>query len=146
MVVATIAVAAISAVPALARASSSSAAELDGYITRVARAWQRYELSSGEVIDPLDASDSGDNYGVILLADVMLRAAARAGDGALAADASSIVERAVALPSLPGPFNRFAVAALLRDGREGRFPASAWTQIAGRGCIARSRGRLRGSR
>jgi hypothetical protein len=124
-------VVAISAMPASARDRSLSAVELDGYVARATRAWERYELPSGEIVDPLDASDSGDNYGVILLADVMLRLAGRDGDAALTDGGVRIVEEAATLPSLAGPFNRLAVAALLHDGRRGRFPASAWTQIAG---------------
>ena len=40
----------------------------------------------GRVDDPLNTTDTGDNYGVILLADVMLKVARRTGDSTLEAD------------------------------------------------------------
>ncbi len=104
---------------------------MDTYIARVARAWEPYTTPDGEVLDPLDPADSGDNYGVILLADVMLREAARQSDQALAETGQHIVEKAAALPQISGPFNLLAIASLWRDGQAGRFPAATWAQIGG---------------
>lgn len=113
-----------------AAASPTPAAVLDSYVTSVARAWEPLMTPDGQVIDPLDPADSGDNYGVIMLADVMLRAAARHGDMALAEAGERIVVKTASLPSLTGPFNLLAVASLWRDGQLGRFPADAWGRLS----------------
>ncbi len=108
-----------------------SASELDAYVARVARAWEPYTTPDGQVLDPLNPADSGDNYGVILLADVMLKAAARDGDPVLTETGTRIIGKVATLPTLAGPFNLLAVALLLRDGQQGRFPAGVWTQLGG---------------
>jgi hypothetical protein len=106
-----------------------NAAELDASIARVARAWGPYTTPDGQVLDPLNPADSGDNYGVILLADVMLKAAARDDDITLAETGARIVSKLASLPNLSGPFNLLAIALLLRDGQQGRFPAGVWTRL-----------------
>lgn len=108
-----------------------SASELDAYLARVGRAWEPYTTPDGQVLDPLNPADSGDNYGVILLADVMLKAAARDNDNALAETGAHIVGKVATLPTIEGPFNLLAIATLLRDGQHGHFPAGAWTQLGG---------------
>jgi hypothetical protein len=108
-----------------------NAGELDASIARVARAWEAYTTPDGQVLDPLNAADSGDNYGVILLADVMLKTAARDGDTVLAETGARIIGKVATLPTVEGPFNLLAIAALLRDGQRGRFPAGVWAQIDG---------------
>jgi hypothetical protein len=108
-----------------------SASELEAYIVRVARAWEPYTTPDGQVLDPLNPADSGDNYGVILLADVMLKTAARDGDSELAETGERIIGKVATLPTLTGPFNLLAIATLLRDGQQGRFPARAWAQLGG---------------
>jgi len=52
-----------------------SARTLSDYIAGVARAWEPYTTAAGVVEDPLNAGDTSDNYGVIMLADVMLKVA-----------------------------------------------------------------------
>ncbi len=107
-----------------------SAAALSDYIARVARAWIPYTTVDGRVEDPLNPGDTGDNYGVILLADTMLRVARQTGDGALESAGVRIVDSALTLPVPSDPFNLFAIAATIHDGREGKFPTRAWGQIA----------------
>lgn len=118
-----------------ASASSESppitASELDAYVARVARAWEPYITPDGQVLDPLNPADSGDNYGVILLADVMLKAAARDDDMTLAETGARLVGKVATLPTVEGPFNLLAITTLLRDGQRGRFPAEVWTQLGG---------------
>jgi hypothetical protein len=108
-----------------------SASPLDGYIAGVARAWEPYTTTDGRVDDPLDAADTGDNYGVILLADVMLKVAKRTGDSELEAAGTRIIASALTLPVPNDPFNLLAIAAVIHDGQEGDFPAGAWEQVAG---------------
>ena len=103
---------------------------LDAYIAGVARAWEPYTSPDGRVEDPLDAADTGDNYGVILLADTMLKVAHRTGDSALEATGTRIVASALTLPVPNDPFNLLAIAAAIHDGEQGGFSASAWSQIA----------------
>ncbi len=117
--------------PAAAQSSPVTPEALGAYITRTARAWEPYTLADGHVSDPLRASDSGDNYGVIMLADVLLQAAARDGDPTLAETGQRIVAGASTLPSVTGPFNLLALATLLRHGLAGEFPAAAWSEISG---------------
>ena len=118
--------------PATADARTQLAAgTLEGYIASVAQAWVPHTNPEGQVIDPLDPADSGDDYGVIMLADVMLRVAAHDGDEALAQTGVRIVEATATLPDVAGPFNLLAIALLLRDGRRGRLPPGAWSEIAG---------------
>jgi hypothetical protein len=104
---------------------------LDAYIAAIARAWEPYTTADGRVEDPLDPADTGDNYGVIMLADVMLRTAARDHDPTLAQTGQRIVEKVTALPTVDGPFNLLAVAMLQRDGERGLFGAQPWDQIQG---------------
>jgi hypothetical protein len=104
---------------------------LDGYIAGVARAWEPYTSVDGRVNDPLDATDTGDNYGVILLADVMLKVARRTGDSALEAAGTRIIASALTLPVPNDPFNLLAIAAAIHDGQHGDFPAGAWERVAG---------------
>jgi hypothetical protein len=103
--------------------------QLAGYIDRAARAWEAYTTADGRVIDPLDSADTGDNYGVIMLADVMLRAAARSGDATLAQTGTRIVQSAMRLPVPNDPFNLLAIASLLHDGEHGAFPPEAWAEL-----------------
>lgn len=103
--------------------------QLADYIDQTARAWETYTTADGRVIDPLDSADTGDNYGVIMLADVMLRAAARNADTTLAQTGTRIVQSAMRLPVPNDPFNLLAIAALLHDGEHGEFPAEAWAQL-----------------
>jgi hypothetical protein len=103
---------------------------LDGYVAGVARAWEPYTAADGRVGDPLDPADTGDNYGVILLADVMLRVARRTGDSALEEAGSRIIASALTLPVPEDPFNLLAIATAIHDGQEGDFPAGAWERIA----------------
>jgi hypothetical protein len=116
--------------PATARADTPlGAGTLAGYIASVAQAWVPDTSPEGQVLDPLDPADSGDNYGVIMLADVMLRVAARDGSETLAQTGVRIVAQAATLRDVSGPFNLLAIAMLLRDGQRGRFPPSVWSQI-----------------
>ena len=107
------------------------ASPLDAYIAGVARAWEPYTAPDGRVNDPLDAADTGDNYGVILLADVMLKVAHRTGDGALEAAGTRIIASALTLPVPNDPFNLLAIAAAIHDGEQGDFSASAWAEVVG---------------
>lgn len=105
--------------------------QLSAYIDRVANAWVPYTTAGGLVADPLNPDDTGDNYGVIMLADVMLQVARQTGDSALESAGVRIVDSALTLPVPSDPFNLLAIAAMIHDGRGGKFPASAWQQIAG---------------
>ena len=116
--------------PAGAAPQSLEAEPLDAYIAGVARAWEPYTTPDGRVEDPLDAADTGDNYGVILLADVMLKVAHRTGDSALEANGERIVASALTLPVPNDPFNLLAIAAAIHDGEQGDFSSGAWDQIA----------------
>jgi hypothetical protein len=107
------------------------ASPLDGYIAGVARAWEPYTTPDGRVNDPLDPADTGDNYGVILLADVMLKVARRTGDSALEEAGTRIIASALTLPVPNDPFNLLAIAAVIHDGQDGDFPAGAWERVAG---------------
>jgi hypothetical protein len=106
-----------------------NASPLDGYLAGVARAWEPYTTPDGRIEDPLDPADTGDNYGVILLADVMLKVAHRTGDGALEAAGTRIISSALTLPVPNDPFNLLAIAAAIHDGQAGEYPTSAWQQI-----------------
>jgi hypothetical protein len=108
-----------------------SGSPLDGYIAGVARAWEPYTATDGRVNDPLDAADTGDNYGVILLADVMLKVARRTGDSALEETGTRIIASALSLPVPNDPFNLLAIAAVIHDGQHGDFPAGAWELVGG---------------
>jgi hypothetical protein len=108
---------------------SVSAGELSGYITSVARAWEPYTTADGRVADPLDPADTGDNYGVILLADVMLKQAKLNGDSDLESAGARILSSALTLPIPNDPFNLLAIAAVIHDGEQGLFPASAWEAL-----------------
>jgi len=110
---------------------SLDAEPLDAYIAGVARAWEPFTTPDGRVEDPLDAADTGDNYGVILLADVMLKVAHRTGDSTLEATGERIVASALTLPVPNDPFNLLAIAAAIHDGEQGDFSAGAWSEIAG---------------
>jgi hypothetical protein len=99
-------------------------------VAGIARAWEPYTTSDGRIEDPLDPADTGDNYGVILLADVMLKVARRTGDSALEAAGERIVASALTLPVPNDPFNLLAIAAAIHDGQAGDFPAAAWAQVA----------------
>jgi len=108
---------------------STSAAELNGYIAAVARAWEPYTTADGRIADPLDPADTGDNYGVIMLADVMLKQAARTGDSGLESAGARILSSALTLPISSDPFNLLAIAAVIHDGEEGLFPARVWEAL-----------------
>lgn len=108
-----------------------SASPLDDYIAGVARAWEPYTTTDGRVNDPLDSVDTGDNYGVILLADVMLKVARRTGDSALEGVGTRIIASALTLPVPNDPFNLLAIAAAIHDGQHGDFPIGAWERVAG---------------
>ena len=108
-----------------------SASKLDGYIAAVARAWEPYTTSDGRIADPLDPSDTGDNYGVVMLADVMLKEAKRSADSGLEEAGERILGSALTLPVANDPFNLLAIAAVIRDGEEGYFPAEAWQRLEG---------------
>ncbi|HEY5192324.1 MAG TPA: hypothetical protein VIJ39_00455 [Solirubrobacteraceae bacterium] len=108
-----------------------SATQLDGYIAGVARAWEPYTTEDGRVADPLDAADTGDNYGVIMLADVMLKEALRTGDTGLENAGARILTSALTLPVPNDPFNLLAIAAVVHDGEEGAFPAGVWERLEG---------------
>lgn len=117
--------------PTVAAPQSLGAGPLDAYIAGVARAWEPYTTPDGRVEDPLDAADTGDNYGVILLADVMLKVALRTGDSVLEAAGTRIVASALTLPVPNDPFNLLAIAAAIHDGEQGDFSVGAWSRIAG---------------
>ncbi len=106
-----------------------SATELSSYITSVARAWEPYTTADGRVADPLNPADTGDNYGVILLADVMLKQAKLDGDSGLESAGARILSSALTLPIPNDPFNLLAIAAVIHDGEQGLFPASAWEAL-----------------
>jgi hypothetical protein len=108
-----------------------SANPLDGYVAGIARAWEPYTTPDGRIEDPLDPADTGDNYGVILLADVMLKVAHRTSDSALEAAGTRIIASALTLPVPNDPFNLLAIAAAIHDGQAGDFPSAAWDQVAG---------------
>jgi hypothetical protein len=108
---------------------SVSAGELNGYITSVARAWEPYTTVDGRVADPLDPADTGDNYGVILLADVMLKQAKSSGDSGLESAGERILSSALTLPIPNDPFNLLAIAAVIHDGEQGLFPADVWAAL-----------------
>jgi hypothetical protein len=108
---------------------SVSATELSSYITSVARAWEPYTTADGRVADPLNPADTGDNYGVILLADVMLKQAKLDGDSGLESAGARILSSALTLPIPNDPFNLLAIAAVIHDGEQGLFPASAWEAL-----------------
>ncbi len=107
-----------------------SAGRLDEYTAGIARAWEPYTTADGRVADPLNPADTGDNYGVIMLADVMLKAAARTGDTALEATGARILESALTLPVPNDPFNLLAIAATIRDGEDGKLPVGVWERIS----------------
>jgi hypothetical protein len=119
--------------PASARQATGgtplSAEQLSSYIERVASAWVPYTSAGGLVEDPLNPEDTGDNYGVIMLADVMLKTARQTGDSALESAGVRIVESALTLPTPSDPFNLLALAAMIHDGLGGKLPAGAWQQI-----------------
>jgi hypothetical protein len=106
-----------------------SATELNGYITAVARAWEPYTTADGRVEDPLDPADTSDNYGVIMLADVMLKEAKLTGDSGLEGAGERILSSALTLPIPNDPFNLLALAAVIHDGEQALFPASAWEAL-----------------
>jgi hypothetical protein len=110
--------------------SPMSATQLDGYIAGVARAWEPYTTSDGRVADPLDPTDTGDNYGVVLLADVMLKVAQQTEDHELEEDGARILTSALRLPVPNDPFNLLAIAAVIHDGRSGDFPPAIWERLA----------------
>ena len=116
---------------AQARSAPVDRERLANFISDAARAWVPYTTADGRVADPLDASDTGDNYGVILLADVMLKMARRTGDSALEGAGTRIVASALTLPVPNGPFNLLAIGAVIHDGQDGEFPAGAWERVAG---------------
>jgi hypothetical protein len=117
--------------PTVAASQPLGAGPLDAYIAGVARAWEPYTTPDGRVNDPLNATDTGDNYGVILLADVMLKVARRTGDSALEGAGTRIIASALTLPVPNDPFNLFAIAAVIHDGEQGDFSTSAWEEVAG---------------
>jgi hypothetical protein len=110
---------------------SVDATGLSSYITTVARAWEPYTTADGRVADPLDGSDTGDNYGVIMLADVMLKEALHTGDTGLESTGSRILSSALTLPPPNDPFNLLAIAAVVHDGEEGDFPPRVWEALEG---------------
>jgi hypothetical protein len=108
-----------------------SAERLDLYTAGIARAWEPFTTADGRVSDPLDPADTGDNYGVVMLADVMLKTARRDGDPKLEETGERILRSALTLPVANDPFNLLAIAATIRDGESGRLPAGAWERISG---------------
>jgi hypothetical protein len=108
---------------------SVSASELSSYIAGVARAWEPYTTADGRVADPLDPADTGDNYGVILLADVMLKQAKLSGDSGLESAGERILSSVLTLPIPNDPFNLLAIAAVIHDGEQGLFPTSVWESL-----------------
>jgi hypothetical protein len=103
---------------------------MDGYVAGVTRAWEPFTTPDGRIDDPLDPADTGDNYGVILLADVMLKVAHRTGDSVLESAGTRIISSALTLPVPNDPFNLLAIAAVIHDGEQGEFPAPAWERLA----------------
>ncbi len=108
-----------------------SAARLSSYIDRVASAWTSYTSANGLVADPLNPDDTGDNYGVIMLADVMLKLARETDDSTLEDAGVRIIDSALTLPVPSDPFNLLAIAAVIHDGRDGKFSTAAWQQLGG---------------
>ncbi len=108
---------------------SVSTGELSSYITSVARAWEPYTTADGRVADPLDPADTGDNYGVILLADVMLKQAKMGDDSGLESAGERILSSALTLPIPNDPFNLLAIAAVVHDGEQGLFPTNVWEAL-----------------
>ena len=117
------------AAPASTFQQSVSATELSSYIAAVARAWEPYTTADGRVADPLDPADTGDNYGVILLADVMLKQARSSNDSGLESAGERILSSALTLPIPNDPFNLLAIAAVIHDGEQGLFPTSVWEAL-----------------
>jgi hypothetical protein len=110
--------------------ASLSADRLDLYTAGIARAWEPFTTVDGRVSDPLDPADTGDNYGVVMLADVMLKIARRNGDSALEETGERILKSALTLPVANDPFNLLAIAATIRDGEAGELPAGVWERIS----------------
>jgi hypothetical protein len=108
---------------------SVSATALSGYIAGIARAWEPYTTADGRVADPLNPADTGDNYGVILLADVMLKQAKSSDDSGLESSGERILGSVLTLPIPNDPFNLLAIAAVIHDGEQGLFPTSAWEAL-----------------
>jgi hypothetical protein len=108
---------------------SVSATELNSYIAGIARAWEPYTTADGRVADPLNPADTGDNYGVILLADVMLKQAKSSDDSGLESTGERILSSALTLPIPNDPFNLLAIGAVIHDGEQGLFPTSAWETL-----------------
>ncbi len=108
-----------------------SATRLDLYTAGIARAWEPLTTADGRVSDPLDPTDTGDNYGVVMLADVMLKTAHRNGDSKLEETGERILRSALTLPVANDPFNLLAIAATIRDGEAGELPAGVWERISG---------------
>jgi hypothetical protein len=106
-----------------------SATELSAYIAAIARAWEPYTTTDGRVADPLDPADTGDNYGVVLLADVMLKQAKLSGDSGLESAGARILSSALTLPIPNDPFNLLAIAAVIHDGEQGLFPTGVWEAL-----------------
>ncbi len=108
-----------------------SGERLAAYVERVARAWLPFTNADGGVTDPLNPADTGDNYGVVMLADVMLKVARRTDDSQLEAAGVRILDSTLTLPPPSDPFNLLAIASVIHDGQLGEFPAAAWEQLAG---------------
>lgn len=107
-----------------------SVERLDLYTAGIARAWEPLTTADGRVNDPLDPADTGDNYGVVMLADTMLRTARRDGDPELEETGERILRSALTLPLANDPFNLLAIAATIRDGEAGELPAGVWERIS----------------
>lgn len=107
-----------------------SAERLDLYTAGIDRAWEPLTTADGRVEDPLDPADTGDNYGVVMLADTMLETARRDGDPKLEETGERILKSALTLPVANDPFNLLAIAATIRDGEAGELPAGAWERIS----------------
>jgi hypothetical protein len=120
----------LTASSAHAAQASLSAERLDLYTTGIARAWEPLTTADGRVNDPLDPADTGDNYGVVMLADVMLKTAHRDGDTKLEETGERILKSALTLPLANDPFNLLAIAATIRDGEAGELPAGVWERIS----------------
>jgi hypothetical protein len=114
-----------------ATGATVSAQQLGAFLDGVARAWESYTTVEGRVEDPLNPHDAGDNYGVIMLADVMLKVARQTADRGIESAGERIIDSVLARPVPKDLFNLLALAALIRDGREGRFPVGAWERLAG---------------
>jgi hypothetical protein len=108
-----------------------SGERLAAYVERVARAWMPFTNAEGDVTDPLNQADTGDNYGVVMLADVMLKVARRTDDSQLEATGVRILDSTLTLPPPGDPFNLLAIASVIHDGQSGEFPTAAWAQLAG---------------